>query len=216
MRIFSQIISWIFMPLLMPIYALLLVMFVPSNIDFMQNDQCMYAMDLQFKKAFLYMFLIFSVLAPGISFLLLKRSGIIGSLEMDERRERFVPILVMAIYCLVLFFYVLYLIDANRLIVPKFIVALPLSGAVVTTLFLIANRWKKISIHAAAAGILTGFVLAYILHQVEYQLWVFTLSIFISGLVMSARLYLQKHTFSEVLIGWCIGSFFTFAINYLY
>lgn len=216
MRIVSQIISWVFMPLLAPIYALLLVMFVPSNIDFMQNDQCMYAMDLQFKKAFLYMFLIFSVLAPGISFLLLKRSGMIGSLEMDERRERFVPILVMAIYCLVLFFYILYLIDANRLTVPKFIIALPLSGAVVTTLFLIANRWKKISIHSAAAGILTGFILAYILHQVEYQLGIFTVSILISGLVMSARLYLQKHTFSEVIIGWCIGSFFTFAINFLY
>lgn len=216
MRIFAHIISWIFMPLMLPIYALLLVMFVPSNIDFMNNDQCMYAMDLQFKKAFLYMFMIFSVLAPGISFLLLKRSGLIGSLEMDERRERFVPILVMAIYCLVLFFYILYLIDANRLIVPKYVLALPLSGAVVTTIFLIVNRWKKISIHAAAVGILTGFVLAYILQQVDYQLWVFTLSIFVSGVVMSARLYLQKHTFSEVIIGWCIGSFITFAINFLY
>ncbi len=212
MRIVSQIISWIFMPLFMPIYALLLVMFIPSNIDFMQNDQCMYAMDIQFKKAFLYMFLIFAVLAPGISFILLKRSGLIGSLEMDERRERFIPILVMAIYCLVLFFYILYLIQSNRLIVPTFIIALPLSGAAVTTGFLIVNRWKKISIHAASVGILTGFVLAYILHQVEYQLWVFILSVFISGLVMSARLYLQKHTFSEVLIGWCIGSLFTFAI----
>lgn len=216
MRIFSQIISWIFMPLFMPIYALLLVMFVPSNIDFMQNDQCMYAMDIQFKKAFLYMFLIFSVLAPGISFLLLKRSGMIGSLEMDDQRERFVPILVMAIYCLVLFFYIIYLIDANRVVVPKFIVALPLSGAVVTTLFLFVNRWKKISIHAAAVGILTGFVLAYILQQIEFQLWVFTISILISGLVMSARLYLQKHTFSEVIIGWFIGSFITFAINFFY
>jgi len=216
MRIFSQIISWVFMPLLLPIYALVLVMFVPSNIDFMQNDQCMYAMDIQFKKAFLYMFLIFAVLAPGISFLLLKRSGLIGSLEMDERRERFIPILVMAIYCLVLFFYILYLIDSNRLVVPKFILTLPLSGAAVTTLFLIANRWRKISIHAAAVGILTGFVLAYILQQVEYQLWVFTLSILISGIVMSARLYLQKHTFSEVILGWCIGSLVTFAINFLY
>lgn len=216
MKIASQIVSWVFMPLLLPIYALLLVMFVPSNIDFIQNDQCMYAMDFQFKKAFLYMFLIFAVVAPGVSFLVLKRSGLIGSLEMNERRERFVPILVMAIYCLVLFFYLLYLIDANRLIVPKFVLALPLSGAIVTTLFLAANRWKKISIHAAAVGILSGFVLAYILQQVEYQLWVFTVSIFVSGVVMSARLFLQKHTFSEVLIGWCMGSFVTFAVNYWY
>lgn len=216
MKLTSQIISWVFMPLLMPIYALLLVMFIPSNIDFIQNDQCMYAMDLQFKKAFLYMFLIFIVLAPGVSFLLLKRSGFVGSIEMEERKERFIPIIVMFIYCLVLFFYILYLIDANRLIVPKFLSNLPLSGAIVTAVFLIVNRWKKISIHAAAAGILVGFILAYILQQIEYELWIFIISILIAGVVMSARLYLQKHTLSEVIIGLIIGSFITFSINFWY
>jgi len=216
MKLASQIISWVFMPLLMPIYALLLVMFIPSNIDFIQNSQCMYAMDFQFKKAFLYMFLIFCVLAPGVSFLILKRRGIVASLQMEERKERYIPIAVMFVYCLVLFFYINYLINVNRLIVPKFLTMLPLSGALVTAVFIIINRWKKISIHAAASGILVGFVLAYILQQIEYQLWVFTISLLVSGLVMSARLYLQKHTFSEVIIGWLIGSFITFVINFWY
>ena len=216
MKLASQVISWIFMPLLMPIYALLLVMFVPSNIDFIQNDQCMYAMDMQFKKAFLYMFIIFCVLAPGISFLLLKRSGIIGSIEMEERKERFVPIAVMFVYCLVLFFYLTYLIHSNRLLVPKFLLTLPLSGAAITASFLLLNRWRKISIHAASSGIIVGFVLAYILQQNEYHLWVFTITLLISGMVMSARLYLQKHTLSEVLIGWFFGTFITFAINFWY
>lgn len=216
MKLFSQIISWIFMPLLMPIYALLLVMFIPSNIDFIQNSQCMYAMDFQFKKAFLYMFLIFCVLAPGVSILILKRRGIIASIDMDTQKERYIPILVMFIYCLVLFFYINYLINVNRLIVPKFLTMLPLSGVVVTAVFIIVNRWRKISIHAAAAGILVGFILAYILQQVEYELWIFTLSLLVTGIVMSARLYLQKHTLSEVIIGWLIGSFITFGINFWY
>lgn len=216
MKLFSQIISWIFMPLLMPIYALLLVMFIPSNIDFIQNSQCMYAMDFQFKKAFLYMFLIFCVLAPGVSILILKRRGIIASIDMDTQRERYIPILVMFIYCLVLFFYINYLINVNRLIVPKFLTTLPLSGVAVTAVFIIVNRWRKISIHAAASGILVGFILAYILQQVEYELWVFTASLLVTGIVMSARLYLQKHTISEVIIGWFIGSFITFVINFWY
>lgn len=216
MKLFSQIISWVFMPLLMPIYALLLVMFIPSNIDFIQNSQCMYAMDFQFKKAFLYMFLIFCVLAPGVSILILKRRGIIASIDMDTQKERYIPILVMFIYCLVLFFYINYLINVNRLIVPKFLTMLPLSGVAVTAVFIIVNRWRKISIHAAAAGILVGFILAYILQQVEYELWVFTISLLVTGIVMSARLYLQKHTLSEVIIGWLIGSFITFGINFWY
>lgn len=216
MKLASQIISWVFMPLLMPIYALLLVMFIPSNIDFIQNTQCMYAMDFQFKKAFLYMFLIFCVLAPGVSILILKRRGIIASIDMDTQKERYIPILVMFIYCLVLFFYINYLINVNRLTVPKFLTTLPLSGVAVTAVFIIVNRWRKISIHAAASGILVGFILAYILQQVEYELWTFTLSLLVTGVVMSARLYLQKHTISEVIIGWFIGSFITFVINFWY
>lgn len=216
MKLASQIISWIFMPLLMPIYALLLVMFIPSNIDFIQNNQCMYAMDFQFKKAFLYMFFIFCVLAPGVSILILKRRGIIDSIDMDTQKERYIPILVMFFYCLVLFFYINYLINVNRLIVPKFLTTLPLSGVAVTAVFIIVNRWRKISIHGAAAGILVGFILAYILQQVEYELWIFTISLLVAGVVMSARLYLQKHTLSEVIIGWLIGSFITFGINFWY
>ncbi len=214
MKIFAQVISWVFMPLFMPMYALLLVMFVPSNQDFLFNYDNLFVQPFQFKTALLTMFGIFCVVAPGISFLLLKRSGIISSVEMDTKKERTIPIIVMMIYCLVL--YVMFVLKAKELIIPKFIFALPLSGVVVTAFFLVINRWKKISIHSGAAGILSGFVLAYILTQTEYQVWIFTFTILISGLVMSARLYLERHTFSELIIGWIIGSFITFGINYFY
>ncbi len=214
MKVFAQVISWVFMPLFMPMYALLLVMFVPSNQDFLFNYDNLFLQSLPFKTALLTMFGIFCVVAPGISFILLKRSGVISSVEMDTKKERTVPIIVMMIYCLVL--YIMFVLKAKELIIPKFIFALPLSGVVVTAIFLIVNRWKKISIHSGAAGILSGFVLAYLLAQTEYQLWVFTLTILISGLVMSARLYLERHTNSELIIGWMIGSFTTFGINYFY
>src|SRR5690606_5798284 len=116
--------------------------------------------------------------------------------------------------CLVL--YIMFVSKAKEVVIPKFIFALPLSGAVVTAIFLIVNRWKKISIHSGAAGIVSGFVLAYLLTQTEYQLWAFTVTILVSGLVMSARLYLERHTISELIIGWMIGSFITFGINYYY
>ncbi len=214
MRTFAQVISWVFMPLFMPIYALLLVMFVPSNQDYLFNYDNLFWQPLQFKTALLTMFGIFCILAPGVSFLLLKRSGIISSVQMDDKTERTAPIVVMMLYCLVL--YIMFIVKSDQVTIPKFIFALPLSGVVVTAIYLIVNRWKKISIHAGAAGILTGFVLAYLLTQTEYQLWVFTLALLLSGLIMSARLYLNKHTFSELIIGWMIGSFITFGINYFY
>lgn len=210
----STLISWVFMPLLMPVYALLLVLYVPSNQDFFFNQDCMYTMPPEAKQAVISMFVVFCVLAPGISFLELRRRKIISSLEMDEQAERMYPILIMLMYCLVLYLLFLYKISSN--LVPKYIFALPLSGVLVTAVFAFVNRWYKLSIHAAAAGILSGFILAYLLAQTQYELWVLILSLVVSGVIMSARLYLKKHTLLEVLLGWGTGCFLTFVVNYLY
>lgn len=205
------------MPLFMPMYALLLVMFVPAIEEQflgLECHDCVYLLDIQIKKALLYMFAIFCVIAPGISFLLLKRSGVINSLEMETRVERTVPIIIMFIYCLGLYFMLLYTANAANL--PKFIYALPLSGAVVTGFFIVLNQWKKISIHAAAAGILTGFILAYISVNMKFGIGMLIASILLSGIVMTARSYLQKHTMQELVIGWFTGTLLTFAVNYFY
>ena len=120
----------------------------------------------------------------------------------------------MLAYCLIL--YIFLVLKAGNSGVPRFIFSLPLSGVFVTLVFYFLNKWKKVSIHAAGAGILTGFILAYILYQVEYELWVLIFSILISGLVMSARLYLKKHTLFEVVFGWIIATVITFGVNYFY
>jgi hypothetical protein len=41
-------------------------------------------------------------------------------------------------------------------------------------------------------------------------------SILLSGIVMTARSYLQKHTMQELVIGWFTGTLLTFAVNYFY
>jgi len=213
MRVIAEVISWVFVPLLMPIYALLLTLFVPANQDFLINADCLYFLPIQWKWLLLYMFFIFSVAAPGISFYILYRRKLIHSIEMETARERNIPIVIMFLYCTVLF---VMLHVSNSVILSKFIYALPLSGMIVTALFFFLNRWKKVSIHTASAGILTGFLLAYILLHEDYRLWVFIVSILISGVVMSARRYLMKHTFLELIIGWITGVFITFIVNFLY
>ncbi len=213
MKIFAQAVSWIFVPLLMPIYALLLTLFVPANQDYLMNLDCLYMLPVQSKWALIYMFFIFCVAAPGVSFYMLLRRKVIGSIEMETTKERNIPIVIMFLYCTVLF---VMLHVGNAVILSKFIYALPLSGMLVTLTFVFLNRWKKISIHAASSGILVGFLLAYILLHEEYQLWILSLSIFISGLVISARLYLGKHSFLELIVGWFTGVFITFIVNYFY
>ncbi|MDX2362519.1 MAG: hypothetical protein QNK23_17050 [Crocinitomicaceae bacterium] len=214
MKSAANLISWVFMPLFMPIYALLLALFVPSNQDYVFNVDCLYILPTKNKLFILLTFFIFCVMAPGFSFLLLRGRNLISSIEMEDRKERTIPILIMFAYCFMLFL-MLYWKTGNAM-VSKYIYALPLSGAVVTAVYLLLNRWSKVSIHAGASGIMVGFTLAYILNHAEYQPWVFGLTIVLSGIVMSARLFLKKHTLSETIIGWFTGTLITFGICFFY
>lgn len=214
MKLTAEIISWVFLPLFMPVIGLSLAMYVPSEQDFFHNTDCLYAMYPEIKSVLFWFFAVFCIIMPGVSFIILKRSGFIQSIQMEDKKERDIPILVMMTYCLLLFF--VFYTKLGNVEVPKFIFSLPLSGVFVTLAFFFFNRWKKLSIHAASTGILSGFILAYMLSMTQYHLWVFIVSILISGVVMTARLYLKKHDITEVTIGWFVGAVLTFGVNYLY
>ena len=214
MKIFSDIVSWVFLPLFMPVYGLLLAMYIPSNEDYILNEDSLYFLTDTAKQAILYMFFIFSVLAPGLSFLLLHKKKIISTIDMENQRERNIPMILMLSYCLVLYF--LFIIKAQDNILPKFVYALPLSGVFVTLTYTFINRWIKISLHAGGAGILTGFLLAYASAQVEFETWILIAAILASGLTLTARLYLKKHTQLEVYTGWSLAVLLTFLVNTLY
>jgi membrane-associated phospholipid phosphatase len=160
------------------------------------------------------MFFIFSVLAPGLSFLLLHKKKIISTIDMENQRERNIPMILMLSFCLVLYF--LFIIKAQNNILPKYVYALPLSGVFVTVTYTFINRWIKISLHAGGAGILTGFLLAYASAQVEFEMWILIAAILASGLTLTARLYLKKHTQLEVYTGWSLAVLLTFLVNTLY
>lgn len=214
MQIAARIISWVFLPLFVPMYVLLLTLYVPSNQDYYSNHDCLYLLPPTYKWGLIYMFAIFSTIAPGASYIALFRTGIISTVEMDDRKERTVPILIMFFYCIAL--YAVFMFKVGGSTMPKFALALPLSGAVVTAVFVLLNRWKKVSIHSGTMGIGTGYLLAYMLQHAEYAFWMLPVIIIASGAVMSARVYLGKHTMLEIVVGWFTGTLITFAINYFY
>jgi len=214
MKVFAQVASWVFLPLLMPMYALLIVFYVPSNQDYLFNEDCMFFMFPKNKLIVIFYYAVFSVLMPGISYGIMRMSGMISTIEMDDKTERKMPIIIMMAYCTVLYIFLIKLFSQSH--APKYVFALALSGIIVSVVHFLLNMWKKVSIHAGGAGIAFGFILAYILNHAEYQIWIIIAAIIASGIVMTARLYLKKHDMTEVVIGWFLGSFITFAINYLY
>jgi hypothetical protein len=73
----------------------------------------------------------------------------------------------------------------------------------------------KISMHAGGAGILTGFLYAYFMHQHNPSYAWMGLAILISGLVISARWYLRKHTALELFLGYTLAGIITFGVVYI-
>ena len=69
----------------------------------------------------------------------------------------------------------------------------------------ILNFWWKISIHAVGVGAITALlVILSILMQTDLLVFIVT-AILISGLVMSARLFLNLHEPAEVWVGYFFG-----------
>lgn len=214
MKLSSQIISWLFVPLLTPIIGVMLVMYFPSYQDVLNEDNLFILTDEQ-KGQILYSYFFFCVIVPGLALLYLKGIGKISTIEVDDRKERALPILIMFCSCLGLFLLHKITIPSN-LNFSKYIYSYPLSGVIVTAIYFFQTFWKKVSIHAGGMGIMAGFVIAYAAEMQEFPMWIVPFVIITSGMVMSARVFLEKHTLLEVVVGWFTGTFVTFAVNYYY
>jgi membrane-associated phospholipid phosphatase len=214
MRIVSQIISWLFVPLLTPVYGMMLAMFVPSRQDYYFNPDNLFLQPDDRKWSLLYSYFFFCAVVPALALMYLKNRGIISTLEVDERKERVIPILIM--FASTLGLYILFQYLPENIQIPKYIFSYPLAGVVATAVFFFLTLWKKVSLHAGGVGIMTGFLIAYVSEQSEFQFWIIGAAIIVSGLVMSARVYLGKHTLLEVTIGWFTGLIITFGVNYFY
>lgn len=212
-RALSHFFSWVFLPLFMPTYGLLLTLYFPSE-PIVLNKNAIFLLPPEIKTQVLTLFFIFSALAPGLSFIALHKRKVISTIDMENQKERNIPLIIMFAYCIVLF--LLFVYKAPNNVLPKYFYALPLSGALVTALFMFINRWIKISMHAGGAGILVGFLFAFFKEQLIFDFWIIIAAVIASGLTIASRLYLDKHRPVEVYAGWTLAMIITFICNYLY
>ena len=211
MRTASKIISWIFLPLFMPVYGLLLGMYFPSeSIASVQSEGSLFHMPPQFKYHILLLFVILSVIAPGFSLLMLKRQKRINSVEMDDKEERSFPISLTVIYCGMLGIFILMQVPKHA--VPLVIFSLPWAGVLASSLAGLINRYEKISLHAMGAGMLFGFLVVYFSTQSYFDYHLVILSALLGGVIMSARMFLGKHSLRECVSGYVLGFLAVFLV----
>lgn len=138
-------------------------------------------------------------LLPFIALAVMKRKKAIGSFEMETRSERLMPLMVMS-----LFFYTAYYIfrhSAVNVMYNYFMLCAVLLCAVAIA---VTMRWK-ISLHSLGWGVFSACMVIMAFKEPEtYMPWLCA-SILVSGLVGSARLYLDSHTPAQVYAGFAAG-----------
>lgn len=187
----SNLMSWIFVPLLTPVYGILFI-FNYSLLQFTTTP----------KTRLIVTAVIFglNVILPIIIFGILKWRGIVSDIGLNRRRERTLPYIIVML-C--------YLASAYYLIVhsaPMWVAMFFTGGALAALVNFIVNfRWK-ISAHAAGmAGVVA--ILIRVAHEMPNNSTTIWLCIWIllTGLLGASRIWLRRHTMPQVMAGFANG-----------
>ncbi len=218
MRTVSRIVSVLFHPLLMPAVGLALLLYLPSvPVSYKKLDSLYFYPD-EIKNIFFVVLVVLTVLAPGLSILIMKSTRMISSLELADRSERTAPFVLILFYLLLAFVYLRYQI-------PEYLQhpgLLSFSfGMFVSVLiaFVINISGIKISLHAVGSFGLSGGILSYNQTQLPFNpsdeftnLPIIAILMVLAGLVCSFRMYAGAHTLKETLVGIAVGFFTMFFI----
>jgi len=195
---FATIISWVAHPLLMPTFLfVLLLIFVPGLLEPMGTRVTLYLLLLVFIATFLI---------PVLSLLGLRGAGSISRIRMENRKERLMPFSFITVF----YFITAYLFRVKLELNPLLQVTLISISVIVLTVTVITFFWK-ISIHAAGAGGLAGFLMALSYLFPEQRIYLpFAGALLISGIILSSRLKLNAHSPMEVYAGFMVGLLISF------
>ncbi|MDP2723694.1 MAG: hypothetical protein Q8O72_13140 [Bacteroidales bacterium] len=188
----AQIISILFHPLLVPTYLLLIL----SSL----NTHHVLTMPLQYRLLLIVFVFLTTFMLPALILIILRKFGVVKSLEMHERQERALPLIIVSAF-FYLTYYLLKQMEQNSLFTLFMI-----GATMLVLLCLIINYFTKVSIHATSWGGFLGAFMGFSLNfQVDVTLWLYAI-ILITGMVATARLILKAHTVAQVYGGFLLGS----------
>jgi hypothetical protein len=192
-RSVSKILSYVLHPLLMPFYAVMLVLNLNTYLSF--------SISLYVQKLVMTVVFITTVALPVVTSIFLMQQGFVKSLEMESPQERRLPFMAAGIYFLVCY-YLLLMMPVPR-VLPNMVLGAALS---IFIAWAINFKWK-ISIHMVGVGGVVGLLIG-ISIRLGAGLWYpIMASVLIAGLLGSARLRLGAHNEYQIYAGFFLGMF---------
>ena len=138
---------------------------------------------------------------PMLSTYMLYRLGSIRSLAMEDRQDRVFPFVSTAL------FYLLTTYMFAKHLSALYLITLVLGGVTASLLAVtVVSFFWKISAHSVGISGVAGFLMGFYYHYAAVEYLYPTLAVIVlGGFLMSARLYLNAHTPSQVLAGALLG-----------
>tara|TARA_R110002074_G_scaffold51664_2_gene130514 strand:- start:332 stop:955 length:624 start_codon:yes stop_codon:yes gene_type:complete len=194
-------ISVIFQPLVIPTLMVVTLFYMVPEATVVPNGA---------KWAVLLLISFSTFMVPLLGLVGLRFSEVINSLQLPERKERIYPFaLVSVFYSMTLAFFYWKLNIDQLLIVTLGLVTISLILLTLITIF-----WKISAHQTAMGGWLAIVSVLSIRFNSEPLFYYFLLIIVLSGLIGTARLYLNAHRPSEVYAGFILGFGICFPVYY--
>lgn len=186
----SRGISLLLHPFLVPVYTVLVLLF---------GDTIMSNIAAGLKWFFVLVVALNTLVIPAIFIALMRTFGVLSDLSLRRRRERMLPLAVVA---------VCYLVCALMLsdVLVAFLIRKFLYAALGCVLLALAVNFRwKISLHLVAAGGAVAMLLIVAVSRFGNFTGTIVTAILLSGLLASARLWLGCHTPAQVAAGFFGG-----------
>lgn len=191
MKHLAKAISVIFHPLLLPSYALPMIMIA--------NPYMFGNLAFEMKLRLFLIVFINTFVFPVLAIFLMRKLNFVSSFELHEQKERHIPLIAISV-----FFFWSYMVFGDMPI-DNFLPEMLLGASIAVFASFFINIFFKISIHAIAASYLVGVSIG-LLRISTYNLeFLLILAIIIAGLIGTARLYLKAHQMDEIVSGYAVG-----------
>jgi hypothetical protein len=187
-RLIAKIISYIFHPVLVPVYIILFLLYIHPSV---------FAGFSSWKKTLvLLQALLPYVVLPLVTVLLLRALNFVNTIYLTTRKDRIIPYIA----CNLWYFWIAY-VWYNQPGYPGEIVILAWTIFISSVIGQLANIYMKISMHALAMGAAVSFMMLLAFTQSAGSGLYLSVALLISGLVCSSRFIASDHSQKEVYGG---------------
>lgn len=207
MKYIAHLISFIFHPLIIITYILILLLVINPYLFSVQDPRGIGVL-------MIYVMML-TVIMPGITVILMRATGFVNSIHLKERSERIIPLIITGGFYLWLFINL-----SKNTTIPLAFSIFVLGSTIGLFLAFFFSLFTKVSLHTTGVGgLVVGILL--IKHYFSYEHFTLELgslgsylvntdilvflSLLFAGLVGTARLLLKAHSLGEVCLGYLIG-----------